>query len=783
MDHKHITDKLEWMLDWDYERNYVDPSNITIGSKNRVFWKCHVCGGAWDTVVKERRGCPYCNGFKALQGHNDLATLYPDIASQWDYKLNGTLLPTDVTIGSKKKVWWICEQGHSWSAFVHSRTKGQGCPYCCNRKILSGYNDLITVNPNLANEWDYEKNGELTPSMVGAGSKEKVWWRCKEGHSWSAQIGNRSRGNGCPICANRMIVKSYNDFATEHPELLSEWDYERNEKAPSEYACFTSEKVWWICKRGHSFKAAIGDRSRGRGCAKCSEERRVSFPEKALLFYLSKHIEGILANYRNENLAPYELDIFIPKYQLAIEYDGVYGHSDEKGMARDKRKNKVCLDNGITLIRIREHRCHSTLDTSIDYILNEKNDVSEAVYFLLDFIKQRYDSTLTFSTDEVDLIEDAGEIYSLIEFSEKENSIVSKAPDIAKMWHPTKNGKMNPEYVSVGSMRGFWWLGECGHEWNSTVQYEVFSGKCPYCTGKRVLKGFNDLESINPKLAEEWDCIKNGGIHPYEVTAGSGKKVWWKCPLGHSWEASIVSRKRGNGCPICSNRVAVKGFNDITTRPDLMDSWNCEKNKDVLPSEISIGTETKYWWVCPRCKHEWKAPVSRRANGRGCPECSKKDRRESRQKTLIETRGALANEYPELLEDWDYVNNVINPTDIISGYTKKVWWKCHVCNNNWEATVISRRSGRGCPYCADVERAKKRQDQLLKKKQPITITHPKIMQDWDMENNEFLDPDKLTAGSGKIANWKCHKCGYKWSSVIGERTRYSGKCPKCRWEK
>lgn len=782
MERRHIIDKEDWMLDWDYEKNKTQPSEITVGSSIRVFWKCHVCGGGWDTVVKERRGCPYCNNFKALQGYNDLATLYPNLAEQWDYEKNGDMIPSDLTVGSKKKVWWKCDKGHSWDAYVSCRTNGQGCPYCRNKRILVGYNDLMTVNPELAEEWDYEKNGDLTPYMVGAGSNKKVWWRCKEGHSWKIQVGNRSRGNNCPICANRIIVKTYNDFATEHPELLCEWDYEKNSKLPSEYACFTSEKVWWVCKRGHSFRAAIGDRSKGNGCAKCSEERRVSFPEKAILYYLSNHVEGVLANYREENLAPYELDIYIPKYKLAIEYDGVYGHSDENGVARDKRKNKVCLINGISLIRIREFGCPETKDTSIDYMLGEKNDIADAVYYLLDYIKAEYDPTIIYDKDEVNITEDSGEIYSLIEFSEKENSIVHKAPEIAKMWHPTKNGRINPEYVSIGSLRKFWWLGDCGHEWSSSVQYEVSSGKCPYCTGKRVLLGFNDLASTNPSLSKEWDNEKNNGISPFTVTAGSGKKVWWKCSLNHSWKASIVSRNRGNGCPICANRVAVEGFNDITTIPELLNSWNFKRNDSISPTEISIGSQTKFWWKCPECSFEWKASVAKRFSGSGCPECRKKVRSKNMQKTLVETRGSLAEVCPELLDEWDYENNNISPTEIISGYTKKVSWKCRICNKQWSATVISRRAGHGCPYCADVERAKKRQDKLLNRKQPITVTHPQMMMDWDHGNNGSLVPEKLTAGSGKRVNWKCHKCGYEWSSVICERSRYSGKCPKCKWE-
>lgn len=713
-------------------------------------------------------------------GVNDLATLYADLAKQWDYGKNGELRPEDVTIGSQRKVFWICEKSHSWDMSVRSRTRGQGCPYCNNRRILPGYNDLATLNKELTKEWNWEKNGELTPCDVGVGTKTRVWWKCKKGHEWQARVIQRSAGTGCPICANRVIVKSYNDFATEHPELLSEWDYEKNEKEPSECACYSSKKVWWICKRGHNWQAAIGDRSKGNGCPKCSEESRVSFPEKAILYYLSKHIKNVLANYREDRITPYELDIYLPDYKLAIEYDGIYGHSKIKGIERDIRKNHVCEKNGISLVRIREYGCPELHSSSVDYRMQGRNDLPAALFFLYRYLSEHYDIDIACEENEIDLERDAGAIYSLIEFTEKENSIIKQAPEIAKMWHPTKNGRINPEYISVGSSRKFWWLGACGHEWISTVSYEISSGKCPYCSGMRVLKGFNDLSTLNPRIVQEWDYEKNENLLPDEITAGSGKKVWWKCQKGHSWYASIVSRNRGNGCPYCANRFALEGYNDISSNEELYRSWNFEKNGGINPTEISIGSESSVWWICPECKFEWRAMIRRRAGGNGCPECGKKIRSKNSRNKMVRERGSLAQSNPALLEEWDYKKNKISPYEILSGYTKKVWWNCKKCGNVWEATVISRNAGRGCPACARKSSAIVRQNALLRKKQPITITHPELVKDWDYEKNEDLAPNLLTAGSGKSVHWNCHICGSKWEAVIGERTRGRGKCPKCR---
>ena len=123
------------------------------------------------------------------------------MAEEWNYEKNNGLIPADVTPNSNKKVWWKCSKGHEWQAKVTDRNKGRGCPYCSGRYAVKGVNDLQTVDPTLAKEWNYERNNGLTPVDVMPNSDKKVWWKCKNGHEWQAMIGNRHRGNSCPQCA------------------------------------------------------------------------------------------------------------------------------------------------------------------------------------------------------------------------------------------------------------------------------------------------------------------------------------------------------------------------------------------------------------------------------------------------------------------------------------------------------------------------------------------------------------------------------------------------------
>jgi hypothetical protein len=134
-----------------------------------------------------------------VKGTNDLATTHPRIASRWHPEKNGKLSPSDVTVGSRKKVWFICEQGHDYEQIVRSSLL-YSCNKCSGRLVISGENDLATLRPDIAAEWDFRKN-ELLPSEVMLGSDYKAWWLDAEGHSWHQGVQVRSRGVGCPQCA------------------------------------------------------------------------------------------------------------------------------------------------------------------------------------------------------------------------------------------------------------------------------------------------------------------------------------------------------------------------------------------------------------------------------------------------------------------------------------------------------------------------------------------------------------------------------------------------------
>ena len=270
-----------------------------------------------------------------------------DLLAQWDRTKNEDHDPARISYSAHVYAWWRCEKGHSWRARVNARVQGTGCPVCANRVILPGVNDLGTTHPDLAAQWHPTRNGGLSPQMVVAGSRRKVWWQCENGHEWQASILSRVGGSGCPVEAGKLVLPGENDLATAYPEIAAQWDGEKNGNlTPQRVSPYSNRTAWWRCDRGHSYQAAVA------------------------------------------------------------------------------------------------HRTSASSD-------------------------------------------------------------------------------------------------------------------CPYCTGRRVLPGFNDLKSQQPEVAAQWHPTLNGALRPDMVTCGSRKKVWWECAYGHVWKAVINSRtgKDQCGCPACAGKV------------------------------------------------------------------------------------------------------------------------------------------------------------------------------------------------------------------------------------
>ena len=254
-----------------------DPRSVNPGSNKVKSWKCQAAGHVWQAAISNRTrrgdGCPVCSGRQVVSGENDLATLYADLASQavdWD--------PSKSLRFANKRVSWKCKEGHTWEATVSSRIAGSGCPYCAGQKVIPGLNDLATLQPDLAMEadgWD--------PTSVMEFANVTRSWQCKLGHHWKAKVSQRTIGSGCPFCSGSKVLPGFNDLLTTFPDLAAEafgWD-------PSTVSKGSISQKTWLCEAGHKFTATVGNRVHGRGCPKCA---KYGFnPGKQGWLYLYEH--------------------------------------------------------------------------------------------------------------------------------------------------------------------------------------------------------------------------------------------------------------------------------------------------------------------------------------------------------------------------------------------------------------------------------------------------------------------------------------------------------------
>lgn len=264
------------------EAHSWDPKKVMSGSNLKVKWKCskgHIFDMAPHSRTTQNQGCKYCSGNAIWEGFNDLKTTHPNLATEahtWD--------PKKVSAGSHSKMNWKCNIGHIFSVSPNQRTSNtSNCPFCGNKKLLKGFNDLATTYPNIAKQaygWD--------PTKIVGGNSKRLKWICDKSHIWESSSINRvSNKTGCPICENQLLLTGYNDLKTTHPALAKEaymWD-------PSTVISGSKKKYKWKCNIGHLWIASVGARSgtSTTGCPSCSKS---GFdPNKSAWIYFAIHAD------------------------------------------------------------------------------------------------------------------------------------------------------------------------------------------------------------------------------------------------------------------------------------------------------------------------------------------------------------------------------------------------------------------------------------------------------------------------------------------------------------
>ena len=253
--------------------------------------------------------------------------------------------------------------------------------------------------------------------------------------------------------------------------------------------------------------------------------------------------------------------------------------------------------------------------------------------------------------------------------------------------------------------------------------------------------------------------------------------MWWKCvKCGHEWKASVQNRTAGHGCPQCAKitvgnklRAPIKGKSLADLHPEILAEWNYKKNITLSPYEVKSNSTSRVWWICNN-GHEWEARISNKVrNKTRCPYCTGRK--------ILKGHNDFATLEKDLLPEWNYAKNAKTSPDSISPYTKtKVWWICKKCGHEWEASILNRTHGHGCPKCGNANRGKAKA--TPKKGESFADLYPYLTIDWDFKMNGELSPYDFKPHSSKRVWWICHNCRHSWQAVINSRTS-GNKCPKC----
>lgn len=607
MPKKYISENSELMKEWDWEKNKnLDPSKITYGSHIKPWWKCAKCGYKWQQIVcdmtrKNRKSpyCPSCTNRVLIKGKNDLATTHPHLAKEWDFEENKNLRPDNVTFKYCKKVSWICHNGHHYKQRIDSRTlRNNGCPYCAGIKVFKGFNDLAKTNPILAKEWHPTKNGNLTPYDVTANSTKMVWWLCPVGHEYKMTVHQRHASHtNCPICDSRKrtsfpeqavffyLKKLYPDALSRYkiedksrmeldvyiPSIKFAVEYDGSSFHKTEKEHERERRKYNFCKKNKINLIRVKEKNGNHWNDVCDYAYYIEPVKRSNLYELEKIINYILDSIYSsidDWLKQFKINTNIWKQpqEQHLTYKTKPFKLFRHNINVDLQRDKADIQNYVFRIENSLARSRPDVAKKWNYEKNGKLtpdmfsvSSNESVWWKCPKCGHEWKISINSMTgkkrrggcavcSKIERIQ----TYVMTKMK-KGGSLAENLPKIAEEWHPTKNGGLTPYDVLPGSTRQIWWLCKtCGYEWQTSPHERRRRRGCPHCAGKVPMVGVDDLATLCPGLAKQWNYEKNTNLTPTDVKTGSDKRVWWKCSnCGHEWLAVIRFRVKNNKCPNC----------------------------------------------------------------------------------------------------------------------------------------------------------------------------------------------------------------------------------------
>ncbi len=588
--------------------------------------------------------------------HNPrLADTHPDIAADWHPQRNGKITPNDVTALSTYLAWWLCKMGHEWQRQVTRRTcNGSDCP-TCELEASS----LAALYPGLAREWS-PKNGDLKPNHVRPSCNLLVWWTCPvpDHEDYQHTVACRTDKNkpiSCPVCDGVQPEKS-DSLAALYPRIAKDWHPKLNPNlSPWHFTPSATTVVWWRCSENesHEWPAPIAYRTRGSGaCPYCTlffvtDENRLSvqFPDIAEEWHPKKnrflwpHIEGSFKVAHNLRIPAH-----LKKTNHRLRPCDVAINSDEIFWWKCKSKGHE-WQASVESRAINKRGCPQCA--------REKLETKDSLAAQFPSLGKLWHPSRNLPLRPTDVVPGSTKmvwwrcpksathvwkapVYSVVRSwkdgsngcrwcsglsADEKNSLQSKFPAVAKLWHPTKNGSLLPSQVTATSNKKVWWhCGKPKHEFQAYIYNMVASFKkglsgCRCCSGS-IAAPDNCLKRKYPEVAKMWHS-DNGTLTPNDVTPGSPETVIWFCSHGHKWKAKISAMVQSfrlgsahKGCPYCGGKKPTKENNLWEKYPDAAKFWDPEKNLPLKPWDVLPKSNKKYFWRCLEKKHSWTGTAS-----------------------------------------------------------------------------------------------------------------------------------------------------------------------------
>lgn len=572
----------ELMKEWDYEKNIIDPETLMYCSMKKVWWKClkneehrwqyKIFDRTYKNKKHEKTGnCPFCSGLKFHTSHS-VKNKSPKCLEEWDYSKNINLDPEEISYRSSEKVWWICsKKSHSFEQRVRNHVDGIGCPMCSGH-IPSPENNLLVNRPEVAKEWDYEKN-ITKPEDYLHSSSESVWWKCKFGHSWETKILNRTsktRGKpGCPKCnpkTSQFEIRLYSELKTIFKNI-----------------------IWQHRIHKHSLDLYIEDYNLGieyDGIFWHKNKSRNNVDIKKNQIFKKNNI--LLIKIRDEGLSQ-------------INKNDIVFYKNEKEINVINRLLQK-IEKLLPLSHSHKRKIDLYLKNSKFLNIKEFNKII---------------SLLPSPPKELSLLNVYPELCKEWDY-EKNNPLKPE------------------HFYPYSSKKVWWKCNKgIDHEWENTItarssrnpkwvaEDQKFA-KCPFCSGEK-LSLTNNLENF-PNLVAEFDYEKNYPLVPKEINLHSGQKIFWICSKNkkHKWSTKLNYRtgSRKTGCPKCPDPIDYKKSFEYLY-PELTVFWDQEKNEHLKPSMITTSSTRDIFFKCEKNKdHKWVQKIAAFIGMKECPFCS-----------------------------------------------------------------------------------------------------------------------------------------------------------------